>query len=110
MRGDPFPSPSNPVMKGTRIAKVGNATVNRESTINGEPVRGRDERLSKANLYQQWLIKWMDAPRGFEQRLTKSESVVLPVDDGAAWEAARQSVSPSRVNGVKYRHASQTAV
>ena len=31
----------------------------------------------------------MDAPRGFEPRLTESESVVLPLDDGAAWEAAR---------------------
>ena len=25
----------------------------------------------------------MDAPRGFEPRLTESESVVLPLDDGA---------------------------
>ena len=30
----------------------------------------------------------VDAPRGFEPRLTESESVVLPLDDGAAWEAA----------------------
>ena len=27
--------------------------------------------------------KWLDAPRGFEPRLTESESVVLPLDDGA---------------------------
>ena len=33
--------------------------------------------------------RWVDAPRGFEPRLTESESVVLPLDDGAAWEAAR---------------------
>src|SRR5579872_4490515 len=30
----------------------------------------------------------VDAPRGFEPRLTESESVVLPLDDGAAWKAA----------------------
>ena len=34
------------------------------------------------------LRKRLDAPRGFEPRLTESESVVLPLDDGAAWEAA----------------------
>jgi glycerol kinase len=31
----------------------------------------------------------VDAPRGFEPRLTESESVVLPLDDGAACEPAR---------------------
>ena len=35
------------------------------------------------------IKRWVDAPRGFEPRLTESESVVLPLDDGAAWEAAR---------------------
>ena len=30
------------------------------------------------------LSEWLDAPRGFEPRLTDSESVVLPLDDGAA--------------------------
>src|SRR5262245_49375989 len=30
-----------------------------------------------------WQVSAMDAPRGFEPRLTESESVVLPLDDGA---------------------------
>ena len=46
----------------------------------GRPENGRLPRLLK---------RWLDAPRGFEPRLTESESVVLPLDDGAAWEAAR---------------------
>ena len=32
----------------------------------------------------------LDAPRGFEPRLTESESVVLPLDDGATRRAACQ--------------------
>ena len=33
----------------------------------------------------------MDAPRGFEPRLTESESVVLPLDDGAIAAAGRRA-------------------
>src|SRR5690606_19021179 len=32
----------------------------------------------------------VDAPRGFEPRLTESESVVLPLDDGAMRECGRE--------------------
>ena len=43
----------------------------------------------------------MDAPRGFEPRLTESESVVLPLDDGAmpALDGAREiEIEPRTVN------------
>ena len=43
----------------------------------------------KADGWLTSILKRLDAPRGFEPRLTESESVVLPLDDGAAWEAAR---------------------
>ena len=62
------------------------------------PLRGRDDRLrlharrtaaSEAEEIATSLFgsREVDAPRGFEPRLTESESVVLPLDDGAAWEA-----------------------
>ena len=41
----------------------------------------------------------LDAPRGFEPRLTESESVVLPLDDGAAWEGGEIERGLSAVNG-----------
>src|SRR5688572_11984646 len=37
----------------------------------------------------------LDAPRGFEPRLTESESVVLPLDDGAT-AGARDRCGPAR--------------
>jgi hypothetical protein len=43
----------------------------------------------------------VDAPRGFEPRLTESESVVLPLDDGAvpAFGGAREiEIEPLTVN------------
>jgi predicted deacetylase len=43
----------------------------------------RATRNRRPAVYSQ-LVDRLDAPRGFEPRLTDSESVVLPLDDGAA--------------------------
>ena len=40
--------------------------------------------LGDAHRVRQLIEQALDAPRGFEPRLTESESVVLPLDDGAA--------------------------
>ena len=51
-------------------------------------VRVERPRRPGRRLLTRLVSRRMDAPRGFEPRLTESESVVLPLDDGAAWEAA----------------------
>ena len=44
----------------------------------------------------------LDAPRGFEPRLTESESVVLPLDDGAT-PVRREGARYERSRGVSTR-------
>ena len=71
---------------------IGSALRLEESTDDAEAfaiLRGLDEKAFQsaarvASSSGKMLAKRLDAPRGFEPRLTESESVVLPLDDGAA--------------------------
>ena len=42
------------------------------------------------------MSRKLDAPRGFEPRLTESESVVLPLDDGATQAGASRGAKRPR--------------
>lgn len=50
-----------------------------------------------AGLLNARLRERMDAPRGFEPRLTESESGVLPLDDGASADSRKERVGGAQL-------------
>ena len=57
--------------------------------------RNADAAVRRAAPAHVAAMKRLDAPRGFEPRLTESESVVLPLDDGAMPAGGRDRKRPS---------------